>query len=242
MHNYFGPYPDGFVRANDIKDIYNLIDDHTVAVLLELVKGEGGIEPANKEEIKELHAQLKKHDVLLMVDEVQTGIYRSGELFASALYDIEPEIITTAKGLAGGVPIGAIITTLKDIFQHGDHGSTFGGNFLSSRAALEVIEILEEYKNSGELDRAIIHFEDGLRNILHDFPHIFEAEVGIGMMRGLRAKSGELQSSVIKKAFEKRLLILKSGRNVVRFLPPLTISKGEMDEGFSRLSLALQEI
>ncbi len=242
MHNYFGPYPDGFVRAQNIEEIYSLLDDHTVCVLLELVKGEGGIEPLELQEMQALHKELKKRDILLAIDEVQTGIYRTGELFAASLYGLEPEIITTAKGLAGGVPIGAIITTLKDIFQPGDHGSTFGGNFLSTRAALEVLDILEEYKNSGELDKAILYFEDGLRAILKRYPEIFEAEVGMGFMRGLRAKSSDLQGTIIKKAFEHGVLVLKSGRNVVRFLPPLTISKYEIDEGFRRFENALKSI
>ncbi len=242
MHNYFGPYPDGFAHAKDIDEVYGLIDDHTIAVLVELVQGEGGIEPLPKEGVQKLAKHLREKDILFMIDEVQTGIFRTGELFASQLYEITPDVITTAKGLAGGVPIGAIMTTRKDIFKAGDHGSTFGGNFLSTRSALEVLDILNELKESGELDRAIIYFEENLRAVAKEFSNLFDGEIGLGLMRGLRAKSEEIQKYAIAKSFEERLLVLKSGRNTVRFLPPLTISKAEMDEGFARLKKALAKI
>ncbi len=242
FHDYFGPYPEGFVYADDISDVYNLVDEEVVAVMLELVQGEGGIEPFNKQEVQELAQFLKEKDILLIVDEVQTGVFRSGEFLASTLYEIEPDIITLAKGLAGGVPIGAIITKHKDIFKAGDHGSTFGGNYLSTRASLEVLDILSELKDSGELAKTYIHFEEELKKVTLEFPNLFLKEVGIGLMRGIRAKSAEIQTQIIKEAFSSGLLILKSGRNTVRFLPALTISKDEIDEGFRRLRDALNKI
>ena len=241
MHTYFGPFPDGFVYAENIDEIPKLIDDHTVAVMIELIQGEGGVEPQDKEKVQKLSQLLKEKDVLLIVDEVQTGIYRTGELLASNLYEIEPDIITLAKGLGGGVPIGAIMTRLKDIFKPGDHGSTFGGNFLSTRAANEVIDILEEYKNSGRLDEVMLYFEDKIKEIAKKYG-FFEKEVGIGFMRGLRCKSSEIQSKIIEKSFENGVLVLKAGRNTVRFLPPITISKEEIDEGMKRFKEALKEI
>ncbi len=242
MHTYFGPFPDGFVYAKDLAQIPSLIDDHTVAVMIELIQGEGGVEPQAKEQVQKLAELLKQKDVLLIVDEVQTGIYRTGELLASNLYEIEPDIITLAKGLGGGVPIGAVMTKLKDIFSPGDHGSTFGGNYLSTRAALEVVNMLEEYKSSGRLDQMMIYFEESLRSIAKDFSHLFSKEVGIGFMRGLRAKDANIQNEVLQKAFSKGVLLLKAGRNTVRFLPPLTITKEEIDEGMKRLHAALEEI
>lgn len=242
MHSYFGPYPDGFVHAKNVKDVIHHIDNKTIAVMIELVQGEGGVEPFCKEEIRELASELKRRDILLIVDEVQTGIYRTGELLASQLYEIEPDVVTLAKGLAGGVPIGAVITKLKDIFSPGDHGSTFGGNFLSTRVALEVLEILEELKNSGELDAKIIKFEELLKGIAKDFNNLFDKEVGIGLMRGVRAKSDRIQKEVIKQALAKRVVVLKAGKNTIRFVPPLTITKEEMNEGFSRLRAALVNI
>lgn len=242
MHDYFGPYPDGFVHAKDIDEIKTLCDDHTVAVMIELVQGEGGVEPQDKQKVKELSLFLKSRDILLIVDEVQTGIYRTGELFASNLYEITPDIITAAKGLGGGVPIGCVMTGLKDIFKAGDHGSTFGGNYLVCAASIAVLDILEEYKNSGGLDEAMIYFENSLTKIAENYPGLVKKEVGLGFMRGLRIVDSETLGEIIKKAFEKRVLVLKAGRNTLRFLPPLTISKEELDEGFKRLESAMSKL
>ena len=240
MHHYFGPFPDGFVYANDIQDIPNKISDVTCAVLLELVQGEGGITPFDRSEIQALAKLLKEKNILLMIDEVQTGIYRSGELFASQCYEITPDVITTAKGLAGGVPIGAVMTRLKDIFAPGDHGSTFGGNFLSTRAALEVLEILKEEKQSGRLDKTILYFSQKLQALQKSYPEIFIEEIGLGLMRGLRVRDLDTLTHFLQKAYENGVLVLKSGKNTARFLPSLTITKEEIDEGFNRIETALK--
>lgn len=239
MHNYFGPFPDGFVYAKNIDEIESLLDDHTVAVMIELVQGEGGVQPLDKEKVQALSKLLKSRDILLMVDEVQTGIYRTGEFLASNLYGITPDVITLAKGLGGGVPIGVVMTGKKDIFAPGDHGSTFGGNYLSTAAANEVLDILEEYKQSGELDHAMIYFEQSLSAFAKRHPAIFLEHVGFGMMRGLRVADADTLSKIINGAREAGVLVLKAGRNTLRFLPPLTITKGEIDEGFVRLEEAM---
>lgn len=236
MHHYFGPFPDGFVYAKDIQDIPNKISDVTCAVLLELVQGEGGITPFDRGEIQALAKLLKEKNILLMIDEVQTGIYRSGELFASQCYEITPDVITTAKGLAGGVPIGAVMTRFKDIFAPGDHGSTFGGNFLSTRAALEVLEILKEEKQSGRLDETILYFSQKLQALQKSYPEIFIEEIGLGLMRGLRVRDLDTLTHFLQKAYENGVLVLKSGKNTARFLPSLTITKEEIDEGFNRIN------
>ncbi|EEO26516.1 aspartate aminotransferase family protein, partial [Helicobacter winghamensis] len=242
MHNYFGPFPDGFVYAKDLNDIPNKISNVTCAVLLELVQGEGGITPFNKQEVQDLAKLLKEKNILLMVDEVQTGIYRSGELFASQAYGITPDVITTAKGLAGGVPIGAVLTSLKDIFSPSDHGSTFGGNFLSTAAALEVLEILSALKASGELDKTIAYFSKKLQDLQKNHSAIFTQEVGLGLMRGLRVRDAETLSAFLESSFNNGVLVLKSGKNTARFLPSLTITKEEIDLGFERLEFTLKDI
>ena len=238
----FSPYPEGFSYEKCIEDVYKAIDDETVAVLIELVQGEGGVQPFEKEEIQQLAAHLKEKGILLIVDEVQTGVYRTGEFLASNLYEIEPDIITLAKGLGGGVPIGAVMTKHKDVLVAGDHGSTFGGNYLSTAAGLAVLEILEEYYASGAVGEALVYFEEKLQDIAARYPNLFEKEVGIGLMRGLRAKSADIQVAVIKGAMKEGLVILKAGRNTVRFLPSITITKAEMDEGFKRLDSALKKV
>ncbi|WP_457593268.1 acetylornithine transaminase [Hydrogenimonas sp.] len=242
MHNYFGPFPDGFVYARDISHVYELIDDHTVAVMVELVQGEGGVQPMDREQMQKLAAELKRRDILLIVDEVQTGIYRTGEVLASNLYEITPDIVTLAKGLGGGVPIGAIMTTHKDILKTGEHGSTFGGNFLSTRAALEVLDILEGHKQSGELDRMLLLFEQRLKAVASRYTHLFEKAVGVGFMRGLRVKEGRDAGEIIGAAFKEGVVVLKAGKNTVRFLPVLTITKEEMELGFERFERALDHL
>jgi len=243
MHaSHFSPYPDGFSYDKHIEDIYKSIDDETIAVMIELVQGEGGVQPFEKSEIQKLSAFLKEKEILLIIDEVQTGIYRTGECLASNLYEIEPDIITLAKGLGGGVPIGAVMTKHKDIFSPGDHGSTFGGNYLSARASLEVINILDEYKNSGALDEAIIYFENKLHTLYEKYNDIFYKEVGLGLMRGLRVRDEETLAAIVNNAFEEGLIVLKAGKITLRFLPPLTISKEEIDEGFKRLNNAIAKI
>lgn len=242
MHNYFGPFPDGFVYAKNIEEIESLIDDHTIAVMIELVQGEGGVQPLDRAKVQTLAAMLKSRDILLMVDEVQTGIYRTGEFLASNLYGIEPDVITLAKGLGGGVPIGVVMTSKKDIFAPGDHGSTFGGNYLSTAAANEVLDILEGLKQSGELDHSLIYFEEALNRFAAKHPAIFLEHVGFGMMRGLRVVNGDMLSKIINAAREAGVLVLKAGRNTLRFLPPLTITKDEINEGFVRLEKAMNTL
>lgn len=243
MHSpHFSPYPEGFSYNNALDDIYTSIDDETVAVMIELVQGEGGVQPLEKEAVQKLAKYLKEKEILLIIDEVQTGVYRTGEFLATNLYEIEPDIITLAKGLGGGVPIGAVVTKHKDIFTPGDHGSTFGGNYLSTASANKVLDILEDYKNTGALDEAIIYFGNKLSEIYKKYPNIFTAQVGLGLMRGLRAKDGETLQEVIKKCFEEGVLVLKAGKNTMRLLPPLTITKDEINIGFERLDNALSKI
>ncbi len=239
---HFSPYPAGFSYEKSIADVYSAIDDETVAVLIELVQGEGGVQSFEKEEIQELAAHLKAEGILLIVDEVQTGVYRTGEFLASNLYEIEPDIITLAKGLGGGVPIGAVMTKHKEVLSAGDHGSTFGGNYLSTSAGLAVLEVLEELYESGAIAEAHLYFEKKLENIVKQYGNFFEKEVGLGLMRGLRAKSSEVQTGIIKNAMNEGLVILKAGRNTVRFLPSITITKEEIDEGFKRFEKAISTL
>lgn len=239
FHQYFGPFPDGFTYAKNIADIENKIDDKTIAVMIELIQGEGGVNPFDREEINDLAKMLKEKNILFIVDEVQTGIYRTGEFLASNLYGIKPDIITLAKGLGGGVPIGAVVTTLTDVLKPGDHGSTFGGNYLATRAAIEVIDILDEYKKSKKLEKTINYFDDKLVEIAKEYPDKFDGVSGYGLMKALKCHSSEIRDEIVKKAFEKKVLVLKAGSVSVRFLPPLTITKEEIDEGFDRLKAAL---
>jgi acetylornithine aminotransferase len=242
MHNYFGPFPDGFVYADTISDIEGLIDEHTCAVMIELVQGEGGVSPLDMAEVKALESLLKSKDVLLIVDEVQTGGYRTGEFLASNLYGISPDIITLAKGVGGGVPIGVVMTSLKGVLSAGDHGSTFGGNFLITAATCEVMDILKEHKESGELQKTTEYFNEKLQELFEANKDIFTKKVGIGLMCGLRVKGADTLSAILNAAKQNGVMVLKAGRDTLRFLPPLTITKEEIDEGFTSLSRAIASL
>ncbi len=243
MHqSNFAPYPDGFSYVSNIQDIYKNIDKQTVGVMIELIQGEGGVQALDKKEVQNLAKYLKKKGLLLIVDEVQTGVYRTGEFLASNLYDIKPDIITLAKGLGGGVPIGAILTKHKDIFIPGDHGSTFGGNYLVTSSALEVLNILEKYKKEKKLKSTIKYFNTKLDELYEKNQDIFIKNTGLGLMKGLRVKDADTLALLINTAFKCGVLVLKAGKNTLRFLPPLTISKKEIDQGFKRLENALEKI
>ena len=242
MHNYFGPFPDGFVYANSIEDVEGMLDEHTCAVMIELVQGEGGVQPQNKQAVQALAKLLKSKNILLIVDEVQTGVYRTGKFLASNIYEIEPDVITLAKGLGGGVPIGVVMTTLKDVLSAGDHGSTFGGNYLSSTAACAVMDILGKYEKSGDLEINTLLFANELEKLYTKNRNIFTQKVGIGLMCGLRVKDSDTLANIISNAKNEGVIVLKAGRNTLRFLPPLTITKEEIDEGFTSLNRAIASL
>lgn len=241
MHkDCFSPYPDGFVYAKDLQHAIDLIDDETIGVMIELIQGEGGMHTFTKKQVQDLCDYAHSKDVLVIVDEVQTGIWRTGKFLACHHYDINPDIITLAKGVAGGVPMGVVMTNKKDVFEFSDHGSTFGGNFLSSTAGLKTMQILET--NEAHLQEMISLFENSLREILNSFSNLFTDLGGIGLMRSLELKDPKHQATITDLAFKERLLILRSGKNVLRFLPPLTITKEEIHEGFKRLNYALKNM
>jgi acetylornithine aminotransferase len=238
----FSPYPAGFSYVKGLDAVYENIDDETVAVMIELVQGEGGVQPFEKEEIQKLEKHLKEKDILLIVDEVQTGIYRTGKMLASNMYEINPDIITMAKGLGGGVPIGAVMTKHKDVLAPGDHGSTFGGNYLSTRAGLAVLEVLSDMDEKGQLTETFAFFTMKLKEMVTKYPNLFTEEVGLGLMRGLRAKDNDTMKAVLAKSMENRLIVLPAGRNTVRFLPALTITIAEIEEGFKRFEEAISTL
>ena len=241
-HKYFGPYPDGFVYADNINGAINLIDDDTVAVMLELIQGEGGIFMQDKEQVKKLSEVLKKKKLLLIIDEVQTGVYRSGEFLMSHHYEIRPNIITLAKGLATGVPIGLMMTDVRNVLKQGDHGSTFGGNHLATTVSIKVLDILEKYKNSGKLELNIKYFNDYLDYFIERYPSLFLSKNGFGFMLGLKLKDETKLNEIVKLSLKQGVLVLKSGKDIVRFLPPLNISKKEIEMGFKRFEKVVTKL
>jgi len=237
----FAPYMPGFKFFDGIEEIIAHIDENSVAVMIELVQGEGGIKPLDKASVQRLAAILKERKLLLITDEVQCGVYRTGEFATSQIYGIRPDIITFAKGLAGGVPIGACVAQ-QNIFAPGEHGSTFGGNFLATSTALAVLSQLQFLKASGKLDKTIKRFIKKLDAIAADYPSLIEKRVGLGLMQGLVLRDEKNLGEIFNKALQNGLLILKSGKRTLRFLPALNIKKPEIKEGFVRLRKSLDEI
>ena len=241
-HKYFGPYPDGFIYAQNINEAIKMIDEDTVAVMLELIQGEGGIFMQDKKEVQRLSKELEKKKLLLIIDEVQTGVFRSGNFLMSQYYGITPNIITLAKGLASGIPIGVMMTNLKSIFTQGDHGSTFGGNHLSTTVSNTVLNILEEYKNKGKLESNIKYFNGYLDYFIKKYPSLFLRKTGFGLMLGITLKEKVNLDEIIQLSLKHRILLLKSGKNILRFLPPLNIKKKEIRIGFKRFEKVLKEL
>lgn len=228
----FEPLPEGFKYANlnDIESVKSALDENTAAVMIELIQGEGGVIPAEKEFVKELYTLCKEKGILFIVDEVQTGIGRTGKLFAYEHFGIEPDIITLAKGLGGGVPIGAVIAKeeIAKSFIPGTHGSTFGGNYLATAAAKVVLQevlkegFLEEVEKKGEYLKKKLK-EIGLN------PR------GKGLMIGCPLPEEKKASDIASKALEEGLVIGTAGGNTLRFVPPLIITEKEIDEAIDIL-------
>ena len=218
-HELYQPLTPGFASfpAGDLDALKKLCANGTIAaVLIECVQGEGGVIPLDPDFAKELAAYLKEQDILLMVDEVQTGNGRSGKMYAYMTYGLEPDVVSTAKGLAGGLPMGATLLgeKVKDIFSYGDHGSTFGGNPVAAAAALSVVERLTD-----DFLADVIRKSDLIRNLLDGAPGI-EGISGLGLMLGL--KTSKPASEVIAACMANGVLCL-TAKDKVRLLPALNI-------------------
>lgn len=233
FHNYFFPFTEGFeyAVANDIESVTSKVDDATCAVMMELIQGEGGVLPLDPDFVKSVEALCREKDLLLIIDEVQTGVGRTGQLFCFQNYNIKPDVVTMAKGLGGGVPIGAILAskTVCDVFTPGTHATTFGGTPMvcaSANAVLSIVakeEFLVEVRQKGEyLKEKILGL--GADSIL--------GVRGMGMMLGIIVEEGK-HSEYAKKLLEKGVIAITAGKNAVRLLPPLTIGYEEMDEAIA---------
>jgi acetylornithine/N-succinyldiaminopimelate aminotransferase len=215
---------------NDLDSVKSLVTDDTAAIMLELVQGESGVRPADKDFVTALSAFCQETGILLIVDEVQTGMGRTGKLFSFEHYGIEPDIFTLAKGLGNGVPVGAMLAKEKIgfAFSYGSHGSTFGGNKLVMSAASSVLDIMLA---DGFLPQA---FDNGnylqaeLKKVLTGNAKVTDVR-GLGYMIGI--ETTENLAELVEKARDKGLIVLTAGTNVIRLLPPLTLTKEEIDQG-----------
>jgi len=237
----FDPLPPGFIHVplNDLDALKEVINSQTAAVLLEPLQGEGGVNIADAAYLQAVRKLCDEHGILLMLDEVQTGIGRCGTMFAFEQAGIRPDILTLAKGLGGGVPIGAMLATdaVAASFGPGTHGSTFGGNPLSCTAALTVLEVLEEESLLENVNTRGEQLMQGLKALQSRFPAIREVR-GQGLLIG--AELSVESAPFIADARERGLLVLSAGPNVLRLLPPLNVTEGEVDEALVTLITVME--
>src|SRR2546421_10037989 len=237
------PIPDGFkqVPYNDLEALKAATSEKTIGVLLEAVQGEGGIWPGDKEFIQGVRQWCDEQNLVMICDEVQAAMGRTGKFFSWEHYDVVPDIVTMAKGLAGGVPIGAMLTGPRtDLFVAGDHGSTFGGNPLASAAGVATVTtILEEnlLENAATMGE---YWRNKLEHLCAKYSFI-DSPRGVGLMRAVNVKH-ELAPTIVQQALEHGLLLNNLGTSTLRMIPPLTLKAGEIDEATELLDRALTDV
>ena len=239
----FGPFPPGFKYApfNDLEAVRGLISSKTCAIMLEPIQGEGGLNVASENFLKGLRQLCDEKEILLILDEVQCGLGRTGEMFAYEHYAIEPDIMTLAKPLGGGLPIGATLAKeeIASFFEPGNHASTFGGNPLVCSAALAFLKVLEKEKLVKEVREKGKYFKEKLEELRNSFSFIEEIR-GKGLMIGIKLEfSGK---DIVVKCQEKGLLINCTAEKVLRFLPPLVVKKKDIDKAMEILRWTMNHV
>ena len=243
----FGPVPGGILHANfnDLESVRKLVGDDTCAIMVEPMQGEGGIVPATQEFLQGLRDLCDEHNALLIFDEVQTGVCRSGELYAYKNFGITPDILTSAKSLGGGFPIGAMLTTdaIATSLAIGTHGSTYGGNALASAVALAAVEFID----TPEVLQGVKHRHDLFREHLETINRkhgVFKEIRGMGMLMGAQmsdAFEGRAKD-ILPLAIEEGVMALIAGPNVLRMAPSLVIPEEDIAEGMARLERAIKRL
>ena len=238
FHDYFFPFTEGFryADANDLDSVEAVAGHDVCGVMMELVQGEGGVLPLDKEFVRKVADLCAKRDWLLLIDEVQSGVGRTGSLFAYQQYDIQPDVVSFAKGIAGGLPFGGVMANEKcrNVFTPGTHGTTFGGNPVAAAAACYVLDTLDDgflaqVQEKGAYLRSRIE--------AMDLPCL-GATRGMGLMIGVEVKGDKTNKELAAKLVESGLLILTAGPDL-RLLPPLVVTKEEMDKGLEIMKAAL---
>ena len=236
-HNFFFPFVDGFVfaQANDISDTLGKLTDDVCAVMMEMVQGEGGVLPLEKEYVQAVYQACQEKDILFIVDEVQTGIGRTGSFYSYQQFGIQPDLVSSAKGLGGGLPIGAVLFGEKteEVLVPGDHGSTFGGNPVVCAGAVEILNCMDdaflaEVAKKGEY----------LKEALLKMNHVTEV-AGMGMMLGIELDTDV--KPIVNTLMENGLLVL-TAKHKMRLLPPLNITQEELEQGLQILKDTLDNI
>lgn len=227
-----------FVKFNDVVDLQRQFDGSVCAVCLETIQGEGGIRPVGQEFFKSARELTKKHGALLLVDEIQSGLGRTGKYFAYQHYGVQPDIVTIAKPLAGGLPLGAILTTnrVASSIHPGMHGTTFGGGPLACAAAVEFLKQVSSLL--GHVRQVGAYFHRGLEGLAKKHASVAEVR-GLGLMLALELKSADLAKAVVRQLLGQGIIINRTHETVLRFLPPYIIEKKHVDEVIHALDRAL---
>lgn len=219
-----------FAKFNDIESVREQLTDKTCAIMMETVQGEGGIHPAEKEFLQEVRNLCRERDILLILDEIQCGMGRTGSMFAWQQYGVKPDIMTSAKALGCGIPVGAFLMTQK-VADHsltaGDHGTTYGGNPLAGAAVCKVMELFEKKDVLNNVAFVSAYLEEQLDGLKAEHKDIIDRR-GRGLMQGL--EFDRPVGDILKRALEEGLVLINAGANVIRFLPPLVITKEHVDE------------
>lgn len=236
----FGPMIPGikFAQFNDLDSVKALVNDKTCAIIFETVQGEGGVYPATKEFIEGVRKLCDERGILLILDEIQCGMGRTGSMFAYQQYEVKPDIVTVAKALGCGVPVGAFLATdeVAKALVPGDHGSTYGGNPLSCAAAVKVFELFDKLDVLNNVRVVGDYLKNELEKIVSDYD-IVEERRGLGLIQGLQLSINP--KNVIAQALDKGLILFSAGTNVIRFVPPLVITKEDVDLMIIKLREAL---
>ncbi len=248
LHKGFEPLPTGFIHAEfgDTKTLEKLITKNTCAILCEPLQGESGVRPLESEYLKSIRQLCDKHGLLLIFDEVQTGMGRTGTLFAYEQLPVVPDIMTVAKALGNGLPIGAMLTTdeIASSFTIGSHASTFGGNPVAAAAAVATLKTMLSNNFLDSVQKTGLYFTEKLNEIAAQFPHIATGVRGNGLLLGLilTDKGIEHGADIVNRLFQKGALINFAGGKVLRFIPPLIVTHQEIDALITVLSEALTEL
>ena len=239
----FKPLMDGvrFADFNDLESVKAQINEKTCAILLETVQGEGGIYPVKKEFLEGVRALCDEHDLLMILDEIQCGMGRCGEMFAWQADGVKPDIMTSAKALGCGVPVGAFLLGEKaaaNSLVPGDHGTTYGGNPFACAAAAKVLEIFEEQDIVGHVREVAPYLEQKLDELIEKYDCLL-ARRGMGLMQGVVIGNGKKVGEVVNAALAQGLIVISAGSDVLRLVPPLIIEKKHVDEMAEKLAAAL---
>ena len=244
MTKGFGPLLPGFVHLkwNDHDAIKASISDKTAAIMIEPIQGEGGIRPVPEQCLKGLRDLCDENGLLLIFDEVQCGVGRTGKLFAHEWAGINPDIMMVAKGIGGGFPLGAVLASEEAAsgMTAGTHGSTYGGNPLGCAVGNKVLELVGDAVFLDEVTEKAAYFKAGLQDLVARHPNTFKSVRGKGLMMGLECAVSNID--FVNAGYDALILTVPAGDNVVRFVPALTITKNEIDEAIARLSSAAQSL